>query len=225
MTATAVSETTGAPTPAQVGVAETLKAYRDKVRGGDIGSLPAVLGLIALVLFFSIERPHNFPTAYNFGNLITQGAAVMVLSMGLIFVLLLGEIDLSAGFTAGTSAAVMAVAHDQPRLAVVGRHPGVPDHRSRDRPDHRHHRHPDRHPVLRGDPGRLPGPRAVSSWPSSARAARSSSPARSSSNIDNANLPIWLGWTLFLVVVVGYAGLNYVPHPQSPPDRSGHPQP
>src|SRR5436305_14668261 len=109
MTATtAVSETTGAPMPATIGVTGSLRAYRDKVRGGDIGSLPAVLGLLALFLFFAYKASH-FTTLFNLGVLITQGAAIMVLSMGLIFVLLLGEIDLSAGFTAGTSAATMAV--------------------------------------------------------------------------------------------------------------------
>ena len=82
MTATAVSETTGQALPAKVGLGDTLKAYRDKVRGGDIGSLPAVLGLIALVIFFTAERPSLFPSAYNFANLITQGSAVMILSMG-----------------------------------------------------------------------------------------------------------------------------------------------
>ena len=84
--------------------------YKDRVRGGDIGALPAVLGIIALVLIFTLLRPETFPTAFNFANLLNQGAMVTVIAMGLVFVLLLGEIDLSAGFTAGTSAAVLAVA-------------------------------------------------------------------------------------------------------------------
>jgi len=84
--------------------------YRDRVSGGDIGALPAVLGIIALVIIFTLLRPETFPTAFNFANLLNQGAMVTVIAMGLIFVLLLGEIDLSAGFTAGTSAAVLAVA-------------------------------------------------------------------------------------------------------------------
>ena len=51
----------------------------------------------------------TFLTANNFANLINQGAAITVLAMGLVFVLLLGEIDLSAGFTAGIGAAILAV--------------------------------------------------------------------------------------------------------------------
>ena len=87
----------------------TVRAYTDKVRGGDVGSLPAILGLVALVIVFSALRPAQFTNAFNFANLINQSSAVMVIAMGLVFVLLLGEIDLSAGFTAGTSGAVMAV--------------------------------------------------------------------------------------------------------------------
>ena len=51
--------------------------------------------------------PPTFTNAFNFANLIHQSAAVIVIAMGLVFVLLLGEIDLSAGYTAGTAAAVM----------------------------------------------------------------------------------------------------------------------
>jgi len=91
------------------GVRDSISDYFAKVRGGDVGSLPAVLGLIVLWIVFSVMRPETFPTALNFANLINQGAAVIVLSMGLVFVLLLGEIDLSAGFTAGTSGAIMGV--------------------------------------------------------------------------------------------------------------------
>ncbi|GIF48394.1 D-xylose transport system permease protein [Asanoa ferruginea] len=80
-----------------------------RVRGGDAGSLPALLGIIALVIVFASLRPTTFTNAFNFANLIHQAAAVIVIAMGLVFVLLLGEIDLSAGYTAGTAAAVMGV--------------------------------------------------------------------------------------------------------------------
>ena len=70
------------------GVKDSISDYFAKVRGGDVGSLPAVLGLIALWIVFSVLRPDTFPTALNFANLINQGAAVIVLSMGLVFVLL-----------------------------------------------------------------------------------------------------------------------------------------
>jgi D-xylose transport system permease protein len=86
---------------------EYFRGYVDRVRGGDIGSLPAVLGLIVLVIVFSILRPVFF-SAGNFANLLTQAAPITVIAMGLVFVLLLGEIDLSAGFASGVCAAVLA---------------------------------------------------------------------------------------------------------------------
>lgn len=92
------------------GLRASVNDYFARVRGGDVGSLPAVLGLVVLVVVFAILRPSTFTNAFNFANLIHQSSAVIVIAMGLVFVLLLGEIDLSAGFTAGTSAAVMGIA-------------------------------------------------------------------------------------------------------------------
>jgi D-xylose transport system permease protein len=93
----------------QATLGESARAYVTRVRGGDVGALPAVAGLIVLVIVFSALRPSTFTDAFNFANLIEQGAPIIVLAMGLVFVLLLGEIDLSAGVAAGTSAAVMGV--------------------------------------------------------------------------------------------------------------------
>jgi D-xylose transport system permease protein len=84
------------------------KDYWARVKAGDIGSLPAILGLIALCLVFG-SMSSVFLTPGNFANLITQAAAVIVIAMGLIFVLLLGEIDLSAGYTAGVTGAVLVI--------------------------------------------------------------------------------------------------------------------
>ncbi|MGS2643917.1 ABC transporter permease subunit [Streptosporangium sp. LJ11] len=85
-----------------------VRGYAERVRGGDMGALPAVFGLVVLCAIFAILRP-SFLTAGNFANLFTQGAAVTVIAMGLVFVLLLGEIDLSAGFASGVCAAVLAI--------------------------------------------------------------------------------------------------------------------
>ncbi|GAB3155753.1 sugar ABC transporter permease [Microbispora hainanensis] len=85
-----------------------VKGYLERIKGGELGALPAVFGLIILCVVFSVLRP-AFLSAVNFANLFTQGAAVAVIAMGLIFVLLLGEIDLSAGFASGVCAAVLAV--------------------------------------------------------------------------------------------------------------------
>ena len=86
------------------------RGYVDKVRGGDVGALPAVLGLVVLVIVFTIAKPgaDGFPTVYNFANLLQQAGSIIVLAMGLGFVLLLGHIDLSAGLIGGVAAAVMA---------------------------------------------------------------------------------------------------------------------
>lgn len=92
------------------GIGQAIGDYFTRVRGGDVGSLPAVLGLIVLFVFFTLMKPDTFFSIFNFANLLNQSAAIIVLAMGLVFVLLLGEIDLSAGFTAGTAAAVLAVA-------------------------------------------------------------------------------------------------------------------
>ncbi|MFC5379732.1 sugar ABC transporter permease [Aquipuribacter nitratireducens] len=102
---------------------EAFGAYGARVRSGDIGMLSSVLGIVVLFLLFTIARPGVFNTAFNFGNLLAQSAAVIFIAMGLVFVLLLGEIDLSAGFTAGTGAAVLAVLVTQqgwpPYLAML----------------------------------------------------------------------------------------------------------
>ncbi|MEU6710264.1 ABC transporter permease [Nonomuraea sp. NPDC046802] len=89
-------------------IANSFRAYIQRVRGGDMGALPAVLGLLVLCAVFATARP-SFVTAINFANLFTQGAAITLIAMGLVFVLLLGEIDLSAGFASGVCAAVLAV--------------------------------------------------------------------------------------------------------------------
>jgi D-xylose transport system permease protein len=88
-------------------VAGHVREHVARVRGGDLGSLPAVTALVVLCAAFAIVRPVFFSAA-NFANLFTQGAAVTVIAMGLVFVLLLGEIDLSAGVASGVCATVLA---------------------------------------------------------------------------------------------------------------------
>jgi D-xylose transport system permease protein len=105
---TTTTGTAGGVKVAKPTVASHVHDYWGRVRGGDIGSLPAILGLIVLCLIFGIARD-TFFSALNFANLFSQGAAVVFIAMGLVFVLLLGEIDLSAGFASGMCGAVMAV--------------------------------------------------------------------------------------------------------------------
>ncbi|MCW2900846.1 MAG: inner-rane translocator [Streptosporangiaceae bacterium] len=103
-----VITTKGATQTPSAPVSAHFRGYLGRVRGGDVGALPAILGLVVLCAAFSIMRP-AFLSSGNFANLFTQGAAVTVIAMGLVFVLLLGEIDLSAGFASGVCAAVLAV--------------------------------------------------------------------------------------------------------------------
>ncbi|MER5453506.1 ABC transporter permease [Micromonospora sp. NPDC002389] len=107
MSSTAVKQDGPAAVAPAPTVGSHVRGYWRRVRGGDIGALPAVAGLLVLCTIFSIMRP-SFLTAGNFANLFTQGAAVTLIAMGLVFVLLLGEIDLSAGFASGVCAAVLA---------------------------------------------------------------------------------------------------------------------
>lgn len=82
--------------------------YFARIKAGDIGALPAFLGLFTLGLVFTVSSVF-FLTARNMANLITQAAPVMVIAMGLVFVLLLGEIDLSAGFSSGVCGATLVL--------------------------------------------------------------------------------------------------------------------
>ncbi|MCA1655215.1 MAG: ABC transporter permease [Pseudonocardiaceae bacterium] len=91
---------------------EAIRDYFARLRGGELGSLPALLGLAVLVIVFS-AMSDNFFTLNNTANLIAQGAGKMIIAMGLVYVLLLGEIDLSAGTASGVCAAVMAMHYVQ----------------------------------------------------------------------------------------------------------------
>jgi D-xylose transport system permease protein len=90
-------------------IKESFTNYIQRVRGGDVGMLPAIIGLIVLVIIFA-NVSDKFLTKTNFANLITQAAPIVLLGMALVFVLLLGEIDLSAGTASGVCAAAMGIA-------------------------------------------------------------------------------------------------------------------
>jgi D-xylose transport system permease protein len=79
----------------------------EAVKAGDVGILPVVLGLVVITAFY-YSRNENFLTAGNFTNLITQMAAVTTIAIGVVFVLLLGEIDLSIGYVSGIAGVVVA---------------------------------------------------------------------------------------------------------------------
>jgi len=87
---------------------ETFNNYQSRVRNGEIGSLPAVIGIVLLVVIFSIAQP-GFLTLSSFVSILQESAPTITLAMGLVFVLLLGEIDLSAGVVGSTAAAFGAI--------------------------------------------------------------------------------------------------------------------
>ena len=184
------------------GIGQSLGAWFTKVRSGDMGSLPAILGLIVLVLLFAALRP-TFSTPLNFANFLTQAAVVMILAMGLIFVLLLGEIDLSAGVTSGVAGAILAVLMSKngaPWYVAAGAAiaAGL---------------------IIGFCIGLLVAKVGIPSFVVTLALflafqglvlviigeggnVRITDPVIKA--IENDNLPIWLGWALYVVVVVGY---------------------
>ena len=90
------------------------RAWGGRIRGGDIGVLPVIVGLVAIMIVFEIISPnHVFLHADNLVNLFEQSAVFMVLAMAETFALILGEIDLSIGYL-GACGAVIAVQLVQP---------------------------------------------------------------------------------------------------------------
>jgi D-xylose transport system permease protein len=77
------------------------------VRTGNLGPVPLIVGEVAVVVIFGLTAT-NFFTSTNFVNLITQTAGTCMLAYGVVFVLLLGEIDLSIGYLAGIGALIVA---------------------------------------------------------------------------------------------------------------------
>ncbi|HEY7277626.1 MAG TPA: ABC transporter permease [Trebonia sp.] len=84
---------------------EYVRIVGRRLRSGESGALPVILGLIAVVIFFYVKNS-LFLSAGNLVNLIAQSAFIITLGMAEIFVLLLGDIDLAAGFTAACGAVV-----------------------------------------------------------------------------------------------------------------------
>ncbi len=92
----------------KTGLAGAFEDFRRRLAQGDLGSLPVLVGLLAVGGYFQAQND-RFLSAANLTNLTLQIAAVGTISVGVVLVLLLGEIDLSVGATSGFAAAVMAV--------------------------------------------------------------------------------------------------------------------
>jgi D-xylose transport system permease protein len=90
------------------GVGAYAREWWDGLRAGDLGIMPIIVGIIVIAGYFQ-SRNSNFLSAGNFVNLIVQMAPFAIIGMGMVFVLLLGEIDLSVGYVSGMGAVVAAV--------------------------------------------------------------------------------------------------------------------
>jgi D-xylose transport system permease protein len=93
----------------RTGVRGVLAEYGRRIREGDIGQLPVIAGLVIIWTIFEIASDGRFIQPFNLVNLTFQMASGGMISVGLVMVLLLGEIDLSAGVVSGMCAAIMAV--------------------------------------------------------------------------------------------------------------------
>ncbi|MFJ7158911.1 sugar ABC transporter permease [Streptomyces sp. NPDC101118] len=90
------------------GLAGYVGEFKRKMRAGDLGSLPVVVGLLIICAIFQ-SLNSNFLSAENLSNIAVTMVATGMIAVGIIFVLLLGEIDLSVGSVSGVSGAIVAV--------------------------------------------------------------------------------------------------------------------
>ncbi|MFF3459796.1 sugar ABC transporter permease [Streptomyces sp. NPDC002730] len=90
------------------GFAGYITEFKRKLHAGDLGSIPVVIGLIVICAVFQ-SLNSNFLSAKNLSDISVAMVATGMMAVGIIFVLLLGEIDLSVGSVSGVSGAVVAV--------------------------------------------------------------------------------------------------------------------
>ena len=90
------------------GIRGAISEFITRVRGGDLGFLPVIIGLALIWVIFQVLNP-NFLSANNLVNLALQSAATGTIAIGVVLVLLVGQIDLSIGSISGLSAAILGV--------------------------------------------------------------------------------------------------------------------
>ncbi len=91
-----------------------MRGYLRRLSSGDIGSLPIIVGMVLIAAIFQ-RANSNFLTPHNFVNLITQMAGTTMIAYGVVFVLLLGEIDLSIGYVSAVCGVAVAMLLRDPR--------------------------------------------------------------------------------------------------------------
>lgn len=89
-------------------VGEYVQGWFRRIRGGDFGSLPIIIGLIVIAAIFGLREPVFFAPR-NFVNLLLQMAGITTIAIGIVFVLLIAEIDLSVGFVSGVGGVTMTL--------------------------------------------------------------------------------------------------------------------
>lgn len=92
----------------QESVNEFFQSWVRRIRSGDLGSLPIIVGLIVIAIVFGAREPIFF-VPRNFVNLLLQMAGITTIAMGIVFVLLIAEIDLSVGFVSGVGGVAMVL--------------------------------------------------------------------------------------------------------------------
>ena len=123
MSTAAPAEVSAAATEDQ-SFAAVLRTRWGALISGDVGSLPVIVGIVAITIFFT-SKTNIFFTAVNFSNLIQQMAGTTVIAIGVVFVLLIGEIDLSVGYVSGLASVAVAEfqlpgsSHDYPGLVAM----------------------------------------------------------------------------------------------------------
>ncbi|MDY7230362.1 sugar ABC transporter permease [Hyalangium rubrum] len=100
------------------GLVGAWRGFRRRLSQGELGSLPVIVGLSVIWLIFYLANP-RFLSAVNLTNLMLQIAAMGTISAGIVLVLLLGEIDLSAGAVSGLAASVMTILNVKMQWAPV----------------------------------------------------------------------------------------------------------
>ena len=104
---TTATEPAGGIAEPKESLAAALRDRWNGIRAGDVGSLPIILALVLIAVFFQTKNDH-FDDPGNVVNLIVQMAGITTIALGVVFVLLLGEIDLSVGYVSGVCGVVAA---------------------------------------------------------------------------------------------------------------------
>ncbi|MDQ1424579.1 MAG: D-xylose transport system permease protein [Acidimicrobiaceae bacterium] len=186
-------------------IGSAVREYIDRLKGGELGSLPAALGLVVLIGLFGVEA-NRFISKINLANLLTQATPIVILAMAVTFALLLGEIDLAAGATAGVCVVSMAYLLQHgvtpyvalPAALVIGLAIGLVTG------------------VLVakvGIPSFVVTLAFFLSWQGVVLLIAKEGGTLTISNkiiiaIANRNLPLWLGWVLLIVTVAGFAAVG-----------------